>query len=165
MLTNSLPGAPVEWIRRQFHRNDAARAVKSGSRRALRSGCRPAGVERSPQRNGAQPRARRKRPTNVDFVPSSGTSGCGMERIGHGREGDRACQWTNSGMERPLVRRAGCIDPGVSRRVLHSPSFRVLWASQLSQTSCLFFDSAFNPCFRSGVPKSFAKCDQFLRVR
>ncbi len=36
-------------------------------------------------------------------LPSSGTGGRGVERIGHGSKGDRACQWTKSGMERPLV--------------------------------------------------------------
>ena len=36
-------------------------------------------------------------------IPSSGTSGRGVERVGDGRRGSGACKWTKSGTERPLV--------------------------------------------------------------
>ena len=71
-----------EWSEEK-KRSECQSAVRSGSARS-----------REPDGSG--------RRMSVS-LPSSGTSGRGVERIGHGRKGDRACQWTKSGMERPLV--------------------------------------------------------------
>ena len=120
---------------------------------------------------GAEERSVAESQTEVDdecrFPGPSGTSsGRGVQRIGHGRMGDRAGRWTSSGTERPLVP-AGRLDRnGVPLACgLRSRPWCVCCVSQTSPRICLCVGGGFSPYCRFGVPKSSARRGQFLRVQ